>query len=227
MASTTATPPTDTDNIEDASSTIPPTESVKIEDTVLESMLDSVDNIATVTRDAKQATEFEKSLTIGKAIRMYPKATCYSLILSLSLIMEGYDTALLGGFFGYPTFQKKFGVGPLPDGSYQLTAIWQSGLQNGVQVGEIIGLWIAGMLAERFGYKKTMLGALVMMICVIFIMFFAQNIEMLMAGEILCGLPWGAFQTLTTTYAADISPPVLRPYLTTFNNMCVSIVSLY
>lgn len=67
-----------------------------------------------------------------------------------------------------------------------------------------------------------MIGALVMMIGVIFIMFFAQNISMLLAGEILCGIPWGAFQTLTTTYAADISPPALRPYLTTFNNMCVS-----
>lgn len=63
---------------------------------------------------------------------------------------------------------------------------------------------------------------LVLQIGVIFMMFFAQNIGMLFAGEILCGLPWGAFQTLTTTYAADIAPPVLRPMLTTWNNACVS-----
>ncbi|KAF2169426.1 hypothetical protein M409DRAFT_65095 [Zasmidium cellare ATCC 36951] len=182
-------------------------------------MADSIKNIGEVTQDAHVATEFEKKMTFAQAIRMYPKATMFSFVLSLSLIMEGYDTALLGGFFGYPSFQKRFGK-PVGDGTYQLTASWQSGLQNGVQIGEIIGLWVAGFLAERYGYKKTMLGALVMMIGVIFMMFFAQSIGMLFAGEILCGLPWGAFQTLTTKYAADISPPVLRPILTTWNNAC-------
>jgi SP family general alpha glucoside:H+ symporter-like MFS transporter len=79
---------------------------------------------------------------------------------------------------------------------------------------------IAGLLADRFGYRKTMLGALFMITGAIFLLFFAQNISMLMAGEILCGIPWGAFQTLTTTYAAEVAPIVLRPYLTTYVNMC-------
>lgn len=195
---------------------------VRLNDDVLKKMADSMKDIGNVTQNALQSTELERNMTIGQAIRMYRKSVFFSFVLSLSLVMEGYDTSLLGGFFGYPAFQKKFGQGPLADGTYQLSASWQSGLQNGVQVGEILGLWAAGIIAERFGYKKTMLGALVMMIGVIFLMFFAQNIAMLMVGEILCGLPWGAFQTLTTTYAADISPPVLRPYLTAFNNMCVS-----
>lgn len=43
---------------------------------------------------------------------------------------------------------------------------------------------------------------------------------MLFAAGILSGLPWGAFQTLTTTYAADVCPIPLRPILTTFVNMC-------
>jgi len=65
-----------------------------------------------------------------------------------------------------------------------------------------------------------MLGALLSMIGLIFILFFAQNIGMLFAGEILCGLPWGAFQTLITTYATEVSPLILRPYLTTYVNLC-------
>jgi SP family general alpha glucoside:H+ symporter-like MFS transporter len=79
---------------------------------------------------------------------------------------------------------------------------------------------IAGLIADRFGYKRTLLGALTMMIGIIFLFFFAQNIGMLFAAEVLAGLPWGAFQTLTTTYAADICPIALRPVLTTFVNMC-------
>ena len=43
---------------------------------------------------------------------------------------------------------------------------------------------------------------------------------MLLAGEILCGIPWGVFQTITTAYAAEVTPVALRPYLTTYVNLC-------
>ena len=33
-------------------------------------------------------------------------------------------------------------------------------------------------------------------------------------------MPWGAFQTLTTTYAAEVCPVALRAYLTTYVNLC-------
>lgn len=133
--------------------------------------------------------------------------------------MEGYDTALLGNFYALPQFNRKFGV-PVGDGTYQLTPAWQSGLQNGTQIGQICGLMIAGIIVDRLGYKKTLIGAHLIMIGVIFLFFFAQNIGMLMAAELIAGLPWGAFQTLTTTYAADVAPIALRPILTTYNNMC-------
>ena len=43
---------------------------------------------------------------------------------------------------------------------------------------------------------------------------------MLLAGEILCGIPWGVFQTITTAYAAEVTPVALRPFLTTYVNLC-------
>lgn len=210
--------------VEDVSSSSD--QAVRLDDEVFQKMATILDDFGDLNEDAYRGTQYEHNMTLLQAIRMYPKATAFSMILSLSVIMEGYDTSLLGSFFGYPQFQKKFGH-QMADGTYQVSASWQSGLQNGVQVGEILGLWAAGSLAQRFGYKKTMLGALIMMIAVIFIMFFAKNIGMLFAGEILCGFPWGAFQTLTTTYAAEISPMPLRPFLTTYVNMCVSELSLY
>ena len=79
---------------------------------------------------------------------------------------------------------------------------------------------VAGIIADRYGYKKTMLGALTMVIGCIFLFFFAQNIGMLFAAEVLCGIPWGAFQTLTTTYAAEVTPTPLRPIVTTYVNLC-------
>lgn len=34
------------------------------------------------------------------------------------------------------------------------------------------------------------------------------------------GIPWGIFQTLTTSYAAEVTPTHLRTYLTTYVNLC-------
>jgi MFS transporter, SP family, general alpha glucoside:H+ symporter len=129
------------------------------------------------------------------------------------------DVVLLGSFFAYPAFQRKFGT-LHPDGTYGLSAAWQAGLANGCNVGEIIGLFANGIISERFGYRKTMIVSLISTMAFIFISFFAQNVQMLLAGEILIGIPLGVFQTLTVTYASEVCPVVLRGYLTTYVNLC-------
>lgn len=40
------------------------------------------------------------------------------------------------------------------------------------------------------------------MIVTIFVAVFAQSLAMLYAAEVLMGIPWGMFQTLSTAYAA-------------------------
>jgi SP family general alpha glucoside:H+ symporter-like MFS transporter len=62
--------------------------------------------------------------------------------------------------------------------------------------------------------------ALFSMICFIFIPFFAQNLTTLLVGEVLQGIPWGVFQTMTTAYASEVAPVALRAYLTTYVNLC-------
>ena len=135
--------------------------------------------------------------------------------------MEGYDLSLMGSFFGFPPFKNRYGTAPDPvDGGRLVTAPWQSGINNGVQVGSIIGLYLNGIVSDKIGYKKTMFGSLILMIAFIFMPFFAQNIETILAGAVLQGIPWGVFQTLTVTYASEVTPVVLRPYLTTYVNLC-------
>jgi SP family general alpha glucoside:H+ symporter-like MFS transporter len=52
------------------------------------------------------------------------------------------------------------------------------------------------------------------------IFFTAQSVIDLQVAEILCGIPWGVFQTLTITYASEVCPVALRGYLTTYVNFC-------
>ncbi|KAH7630974.1 general substrate transporter [Sordaria sp. MPI-SDFR-AT-0083] len=170
--------------------------------------------------EAKQAADTEHEMTLLRAIKLYPKAIGWSVLLSSTLIMEGYDLALLGSLYASPVFNQKFGEFDAEKGKYAVSAAWQSGLSNGARAGEIFGLIFAGWAADRIGYKNTTIASLVLMIAFIFVLFFAPNIKVLVVGEILCGIPWGAFQSVTPAYASEVAPMVLRPYLTTFINMC-------
>jgi len=172
-----------------------------------------------VAKDAAAATQAEVSMTLWEGLRLYPKAVGWSILLSTCIIMEGFDVVLITSLLALPAFRRRYGH-ELPDGKFRISASWQSGLSNGALAGEILGLFLVGILAERIGYRMTMISALVLITGFIFVVFFAESLPMLLAGEILMGIPWGAFQTLTTTYAAEVCPVVLRAYLTTYVNLC-------
>lgn len=179
----------------------------------------NVEDYDALVHDAAEATRSQEQMSLRKALKTYPNAIFFSVILSLAVVMEGYDTLLIGNFFAMPAFAKKYGVCNAT-GKCEIPAPWQSGLTNGSQVGSIIGLQLTGIASERFGYRKTILAALVAMTAFIFIPFFAPNLTVLLVGQILQGLPWGVFQTLTTSYAAEVTPVALRPFLTTWVNGC-------
>lgn len=167
----------------------------------------------------REATQREHDMSISTAFRLYSKAVSWSIVLSTAVIMEGYDLLLIFSFFAFEPWTKKYGK-LQPDGTYALSAAWQSGLNNGASVGEIIGLLLNGFVAERFGYRKTMIGALFLTILFIFIPFFAPNIEVLQVGLILMGIPWGIFQILPVSYASEVCPVALRGHLTAYINLC-------
>ncbi|EFR04447.1 hypothetical protein MGYG_07455 [Nannizzia gypsea CBS 118893] len=175
--------------------------------------------ITDVFQNAKAATDKERRMTLLQGIRLYPKAVAWSILISTCIVMEGYDISLISNFYAFEQFNQKFGV-QLEDGSYQVPAPWQAGLSNGAAVGEIFGLFLNGWVSERFGYRWTILGSLAWLAAFISLFFTAQNVQTLLVGEILCGIPWGVFQTLTITYASEVCPVALRGYLTTYVNFC-------
>lgn len=180
-------------------------------------------NIVGLASEAANATEAELNMGLLQSLKLYPKAVCWSLFFSTAVVMEGFDKTLINNLYAYSVFQKRFGE-LQPDGSYQLTAAWQAGLSNGALVGEITGLFINGIIAERFGYRKTMIGGLLGVTAFVFIIFFAQSLVQLLIGEILIGIPWGIFQTLTVTYASEVCPTHLRAYLVSIAPMSMYIV---
>ncbi|KAJ6445151.1 MFS transporter, SP family, general alpha glucoside:H+ symporter [Purpureocillium lavendulum] len=176
---------------------------------------DEIDRLA----DATDANDQEHEMTLLQALRLYPKGVLWSVVMSTGVVMDGYDTKLVGTLYAQPAFQKAFGT-HVKGNSYQISAPWQTGLSNGSAAGQLVGLLLAGYLSERFGFRKTMVGGLAIVVAFIFMTFFAPNITVLAVGQTLFGIPLGLFQTVPVVYALETAPMCLRPYLTNYVNSC-------
>ncbi|KAH7140473.1 hypothetical protein B0J13DRAFT_596658 [Dactylonectria estremocensis] len=175
----------------------------------------------------------EKDLTLLGCCKQYPKAIAWSLVLFLTVVMEAYDKSLISGFIALPTFRRRYGEPRLPladspdEQVYDISPLWQMGLQNAAVGCEIIGLLAHGYATYIIGYRKMMIVSLVWMCLAVFPAFFAHNIVLLLASQALCelivtsqGLSWGVIQTLAATYAAEVVPSVVRACVLSNVNMC-------
>jgi len=86
----------------------------------------------------EEVTNKDHDLTVIQAFKVYLKAIAWSAVLSAALIMDGYDFKLFGLLVAQPAFNEKYG-NPQPDGTYQISAAWQSGLTNGSNIGQMVG----------------------------------------------------------------------------------------
>lgn len=172
---------------------------------------------------AKHASDEEHNETIFQAFKNNRKAVGWSIAISLSVVMEGYDTILMGNFFGFPEFQKKYGQDYGGDVGYLVSAPWQTGLNMASTCGAIIGALINGYVAGKIGYRWVMIYGLAIMNVFIFVIFFASNAGVLVAGQVLVGLTWGVFATVGPAYASEVCPTNLRGYMTTYVNLCWAI----
>lgn len=191
-----------------------------IEHAVNPNMDDLTMNWVGVQENARIATDEEHRLTLRQAIKMYPKACLWSMAISITIIMDGYDTALLGSLSAFPSFRDRFGVYIDKESGYQIPANWQVALGCSSTIGNIVGIYIGAMTTDRLGYRKSLLFWLTILIGFIFISFFGQSIQMIFVGELLSGLSWGAFTTMAPAFASEVCPVILRGYLEIFVVLC-------
>ena len=170
--------------------------------------------------EVKEGEKQEKEMGFKAAMKAYPKCAAWSVVLSSGLIMEGYDTCLLSSMYALPIFCERFGTYDTSSKVWEISAKWQIGLSMCVNCGEIIGLQMSGWFADRFGYRYTLIASMGLLAAFTFIIFFAKDIAMIAVGQILCGIPWGFFQTLAVSYASEVCPLALRYYLTSYVNVC-------
>ncbi|WVW86046.1 hypothetical protein I302_108084 [Kwoniella bestiolae CBS 10118] len=172
--------------------------------------VDVVKADANFKADAMQAEKMEHQMTVMEAVRAYPMACFWAFIMSFTIIMESYDVFLIGNFIALPAFANKFGVLNEATGKFVIVPRWQSALQMAGQLGALIGVFLAGPLTSRIGYRWATLVGLMAMNATIFIMFFANSLPIFFVAQLLEGLPWGIFIANAPAYCSEIVPMRLR-----------------
>lgn len=88
--------------------------------------------------------------------------------------MEAFDMFLNGNFVALPAFQKHFGYYLNDKDGWVIATRWQSALFQAGQCGAFVGVFLAGPITNRFGYRWTTIMALMLMNATIFVSFFVS-----------------------------------------------------
>ncbi|GMM35181.1 hypothetical protein DASC09_025060 [Saccharomycopsis crataegensis] len=169
--------------------------------------------------DSKNHAQYEKDIGILEAVKKYPKEVFWCSVFCLGVVMSGYDSQIISSFYALPAFQKRFGD-LADDGTYQISAAWQTALGMGSPIGQVIGTLGIAWPLEWFGRKKTYFVVNIGCLGLIFMQFFAPSLGVLTAGEILAGILWGCMVLIGPLYASEVAQIKLRGILTAMSNLC-------
>lgn len=167
---------------------------------------------------AQQASQYQHDLTLREALKLYRPAIGWSFLFSLGVIMAGFDPQLVGTLIAIPTFQRDFGK-RLPDGSYVVSAQWQSAFNLGVPVGQVLGSLGVGIPLERIGRRWTLACCCVITCIAVALQTSAQNKAQILVAELVNGVVLGAYPVIAPTYISEVTPVVFRGIGAAFINL--------
>ncbi|KAG0647435.1 Maltose transport MAL61 [Hyphodiscus hymeniophilus] len=188
--------------------------------------LDEKAHVADYKADAIEAENTEHNMGVLEAVRAYPMASFWAFVMSFTIIMESYDVFLIGNFVALPAFANKWGVWDEALQKNVIATKWQSALQVSGQLGALIGVFIAGPLTSRIGYRYATLTGLMLLNVFIFAFYFAESLPVIFVAQLLEGLPWGIFIANAPAYCSEIVPIKLRAPATQMLQMFWAIGSI-
>ncbi|KOS37578.1 hypothetical protein ACN38_g11629 [Penicillium nordicum] len=175
--------------------------------------------------DAFDGENREHEMTTWEAIKSHPWACLWAFTMCFTIVMESFDMFLNGNFVALTAFKNHYGIDVEGHGK-TIPTKWQSSLFQAGQCGAFVGVFLAGPVTNKYGYRLTTIFALLLMNATIFVSFFANSLTLLVVGQALEGVPWGFFIANSPAYASEIVPLSLRGACTATLQMSWSIGSI-
>ncbi|KAF3759962.1 hypothetical protein M406DRAFT_358660 [Cryphonectria parasitica EP155] len=171
--------------------------------------------------EAVNGEDRQHEQTLWGAVQDHPMACVWAFIFCFTIVMESFDMFLNGNFVALPAFQNRYGV--TSGDAKVIPTKWQSALFQAGQCGAFVGVFLAGPITNRIGYRWTTIVGLILMNATIFISFFADSLPALVIGQAFEGVPWGFFIANSPAYASEVVPLALRGACTATLQMSWSI----
>jgi SP family general alpha glucoside:H+ symporter-like MFS transporter len=124
--------------------------------------------------------------------------------------MESYDVFLVGNFVALPAFKRKYGIYDSATDAHVIVTKWQSALQVSGQLGALIGVFLAGPLTSRIGYRYATISGLMLFNIFIFAFYFAESLPVILVAQLLGGFPCGISIANAPVYCSEIVRIKLR-----------------
>jgi MFS transporter, SP family, general alpha glucoside:H+ symporter len=99
----------------------------------------------------------------------------------------------MGNFVALPAFTAQYGHYNEATDKNVVAASWQSAFQCGGPVGAFFGVFLAGPITSKIGYRWATIGALMVLNAFIFVFYFGDSLPVLFVSQILEGLWYDAF----------------------------------
>lgn len=174
----------------------------------------SIDPIENLEELARAQQKIEHTMTKFQAAKAYKAIIFYALVIIWTMILVGYENQAGGMVLSIPQFRKDFGHEY--NGSYVLEADWQSAITGGatgaVAIGAIVGSWIS----DKIGKRRTILLASLLSVPFITIEYIAVTMEVFFVGKFVNAFFLGMLIANLPAYTSEISPMVLRGFLSAF-----------
>lgn len=133
-----------------------------------------------------------------------------AFISALGGLLFGYDTGVISGAI---LFIRR---------DFHLTNVQIEVIVSAILIGAIIGAVVAGALTDRFGRKRVIIGAAILFAIGGLISAFAPQMGTLIAGRIFLGLAIGTASMTVPLYISEMSPPAIRGFLVSLNQVMVT-----
>ncbi|KAF4983961.1 hypothetical protein FZEAL_753 [Fusarium zealandicum] len=131
-----------------------------------------------------------------------------ALVASMSALAMGYDTAVIGGTMALESFIRDF---RLDEADKTTRDTVQGNIVSTFQAGCFFGALLTFPIAEKWGRRKTIIGAALVFLVGGTLMTAANgNMNMIIGGRAVAGLGIGASSLTVPVYIAETAPPSIR-----------------
>ncbi|KAH7115325.1 quinate permease [Dendryphion nanum] len=131
-----------------------------------------------------------------------------ALVASMSALAMGYDTAVIGGTMALDSFIHDFHLNNIPKSQRDTI---QGNIVSTFQAGCFFGALLTFPIAERWGRKRTVMGAALVFLLGGTLMTAARgNLNLIYGGRAIAGLGIGASSLTVPVYIAETAPPSIR-----------------